>query len=175
MGSRFTFAKATKEQSLLRLGLVAPSGAGKTWTSLVIGCEIARIENSRAVLIDTEQGSASKYADRFDFDTLILDDFAPHNYVEALTAAEDAGYRVIILDSATHAWDAILEEKDRKSKGGNSWAGWSDLSPKYRAFIDKQVRCRAHLIVTMRAKTAWVLEEKNGKQVPRKVGMGASV
>ncbi len=168
------FTKATKEQSLLRLGLVGPAGAGKTWTALTIACQIARMERGRVAVIDTEEGSAAKYADIYDFDHLILHDYAPHNYVAAITAAEEAGYPVIVIDSASHAWDEILDEKDRKS-AKNQWGGWSDLSPKYRAFIEKQKRCTSHLIATLRGKTQFVVEERNGKQVPRKVGMGAVV
>jgi energy-coupling factor transporter ATP-binding protein EcfA2 len=166
------FRRASKEQSLLRLGLVGPSGSGKTWTALAIGCAIAAQEGGRCALIDTENGSASKYADKFDFDTLSLPETDTTAYVEAIRAAERAGYRVIVLDSSTHAWETSLEQKDLKaSRGGNSFTAWAEISPRYRAFTDAQLKSSAHIIATMRAKTEYVLEDRNGKQVPKKVGM----
>src|SRR5690606_14127479 len=43
----------------------------------------------------------------------------------------------------------------------------------HNALVDAMVRCKCHLIVTMRAKTEYVVEkdEKTGKSTPRKVGM----
>ena len=65
------FQKATKTQARLRLALCGPSGAGKTYSSL----ELARHLGKTTAVIDTEHGSASKYADRFDFDVCNLVDF----------------------------------------------------------------------------------------------------
>ena len=61
-----TFTKATKRQSKLRLALIGPSGSGKTYSALAI----ARGLGGKVALIDTEHGSASKYAGLFDFDVL---------------------------------------------------------------------------------------------------------
>lgn len=38
--------------------------------------------------------------------------------------------------------------------------------------MDKVLNSPIHIIATARGKDDWVLEEKNGKQVPKKVGMG---
>ena len=38
--------------------------------------------------------------------------------------------------------------------------------------MDKVLTCPIHVIATARGKDTWVLEDKNGKQVPTKVGMG---
>ena len=72
-----TFARATKSQAKLRLALFGPSGAGKTFTAL----RLAKGIGGRVALIDTERGSASKYADRFEFDTLQLEDRTLAGYV----------------------------------------------------------------------------------------------
>lgn len=165
------FAKAVKSKSKLRLGLIGPSGSGKTYSALAI----AKGLGGKIAVIDTESGSASKYADVFDFDVLELSTFSPTSYVEAIQAAERAGYDVIIVDSLSHAWmgkDGALEQVDRAAaKSGNKYTAWGSVTPQHNALIDAMVRCKAHFIATMRSKTEYVLEEnEKGKKVPRKIG-----
>lgn len=159
------FQKATKTQARLRLALCGPSGAGKTYTALAI----ARHLGKTIAVIDTEHGSASKYADLFDFDVCNLVDFHPSRYLEAIKAAGQAKYDVIVIDSLTHAWFAELE------LAGKSFDGWRNVRPLERALIDAMLASPAHVIATMRTKTEWVMEEyvnKKGKATaaPKKVG-----
>lgn len=170
----FQFHKATKQQSKLRLALIGTSGSGKTFTALNIGQHLGE----KVAVIDTERGSASKYADLFEFDVLELDSFSPLTYVEALKAAEAAGYDVIIVDSLSHAWmgkDGALEQVDKvakRSESRNSFAAWRDVTPMHNALVDAMLQSNCHIIATMRAKSEYVLEtNERGKQVPRKVGM----
>ncbi|SDH82486.1 hypothetical protein SAMN04489735_10711, partial [Aneurinibacillus thermoaerophilus] len=52
------FTKATKTKSRARIALCGPSGAGKTYTSLRLASGLGE----KVAVIDTERGSASKYA-----------------------------------------------------------------------------------------------------------------
>ena len=88
-----TFKKATKTEAKLRLALIGTSGSGKTFTALTFATALA--PTGKIAVIDTERGSASKYADKFSFDALDLDTFAPAKYVEAIAAAQAAGYEVL--------------------------------------------------------------------------------
>lgn len=47
------------------------------------------------------------------------------------------------------------------------------LKPKHRELIDKILTAPAHIICCARGKDEWLLEDKNGKQVPKKVGVGS--
>lgn len=170
-----TFQKATKKQARLRMALIGPAGSGKTFTALTL----AACLGSKVALVDTEHGSASKYADRFAFDTLELDNFDPKNYIEAIHAAENAGYDVLAVDSLSHAWAGkggaleIVDRIARKSQSGNKFTAWADVTPLQNELIDTILGARLHLICTMRSKTEYVLETNDrGKQVPRKVGIG---
>jgi hypothetical protein len=170
----FQFTKATKSQSRARIALIGPSGSGKTYSAL----EMARGLGERIAVIDTEHGSASKYADRFGFDVLNLEHHDPITYVKAIQAAEAAGYDVIVVDSLSHAWSGsggALEQVDAAAKRskGNSYVAWRDVTPKHNAMVNALVGCKAHLIVTMRAKTAYELQkdDKTGKVQPIKIGM----
>ena len=173
MGS-MTFKKATKKAARLRLALGGPSGAGKTWTALAIASALGK----RIAVIDTERSSASLYADQFSFDSLDLTEHSPERYVEAIRAAEREGYDVIIIDSLSHAWmgkDGALELVDKaakRSKSGNSFAAWRDVTPLHNALVDALISSSSHIITTLRAKTEWVLDEgQGGKKTPRKVGL----
>lgn len=171
------FAKATKKKSKARVALVGPSGSGKTYTALVMARGLAG-PDGRIAVIDTERGSASKYAgDVENFDALDLDHHAPAEYVEAIKDAAREGYDVLVIDSLSHAWNGrggALEMVDNAAKRtqGNSFAGWRDVTPQHNALVDAILAFPGHVIVTMRAKTEYVMEaDKRGKMTPRKVGM----
>ena len=168
------FQKATKAQSKGRVALLGPSGAGKTYTAL----RLAKGLGGRIAVIDTERGSASKYADEFEFDVCELETFSPQAYIAAIREAEVAGYDVLIIDSLSHAWmgkGGVLEIHDaavKRSRSGNSFDAWREVTPQHNALVDALVQSKCHVIATMRTKTEYVVEEdERGKKVPRKVGM----
>lgn len=169
------FQKASKKQTRLRMGVVGPAGSGKTMTAM----KIAKHIGNRIAFIDTEHGSASKYAgDVADFDVLNLTTFAPDKFVEALEAAGKEGYDVVVIDSLSHAWmgkDGALEQVDKiakRSQSGSSFNAWRDVTPMHQRLVEAMLSYPGHLIVTMRSKTEYVLEtNERGKQSPRKVGM----
>jgi hypothetical protein len=172
-----TFQKAVKHEAKLRLAIAGPSGSGKTYTSLAIATALAN--GGKIALVDTEHGSASKYADLFEFDVLELTaPFHPRRFVEAITEAGKAGYSVIILDSLTHAWSGpggLLEIVDgiaARMKSANTFAAWKDATPIQNGLVEGIVAAPLHLIATMRSKQEYILtQDERGKQVPRKVGM----
>jgi len=167
------FKKATKEQSKLRLALFGPSGSGKTFTALRLATGIT----GKIAVIDTERGSASKYADRFDFDVLELEKGARaiEHYAQAIKAAGEAGYDNLIIDSLSHAWFELLEEVEKIARAkyrGNTWSAWSEGTPKQRALIDAILDFDGHIIATMRVKTEWITEQTSrGKSRPVRVGL----
>lgn len=174
------FQRATKHAANLRLAISGPSGSGKTYTALSIACTIAAANGSRVAFIDTEHGSAEKYADLFEFDVVNLPPpYHPDNFVKMISAAIDAGYKVLVIDSLTHAWNGpggimeIVDAEVAKQKTSNSYTAWAKATPIHQRLIDKIVSSSVHIIATMRSKTDYVLEknEKTGKSVPRKVGM----
>lgn len=167
-----SFKKATRKQLKLRLALQGPSGSGKSFSAQLIARGVVGPEGKIAV-IDTEEGSASLYADRFDFDTCDLrPPFEPEAYIKLIKEAEAAGYDLIIIDSASHEWigqGGCLEIHD--AMPGNSWVNWGPVNKRHSAFLEAILRCKCHVILTLRAKQAYVQAQKNGKQVIEKKGL----
>ncbi|WP_423140275.1 ATP-binding protein [Providencia alcalifaciens] len=169
------FAKALRKKAKLRLALTGPSGSGKTYGAL----EIAKGLGGNTAVIDTEKGSASLYSDRFNFDVLELDPpFTPERFIEAIGAAQEAGYDNLIIDSITHEWSGsggCLELLDGLAKAkyrGNTWSAWSEITPRHNAFLDAILRSDLHIIATMRSKTETAQVDKgNGKKGVDKLGM----
>lgn len=172
-----SFVKAVKHESKMRVAIMGPSGSGKTYTALNIA---KHMPNAKIALVDTEHGSASKYADLFDFDVMELQPpYHPDRFGEAIRDAAQAGYTVIILDSLTHAWSGtggMLDLVDQIGKriGGNSFAAWKDATPIQNRLIESIVGAPIHVIATMRSKQDYAQEKDDrGKTVVRKVGMAA--
>lgn len=166
--------KAERKQAKLRIGLSAPSGAGKTYSALKLARGLADSWDKIAI-IDTENGSAELYSDLGTYNVLTLEaPFSPERYIEAIQACEKAGMQVIILDSATHEWDGkggLLETNELLAQTkfkGNTWAAWSVTTPKHRKFIEAITTSPCHIITTVRSKTDTIQTED--KKI-KKVGM----
>ncbi|WP_067819851.1 ATP-binding protein [Actinomadura kijaniata] len=182
------FVPATKEQAKARVALVGPSGSGKTYTALQLATGLVAGDPTTAHLggrgigvIDTERNSASKYAHLFQFSRtrVPLQDFDPNRLIRALAAAAAQDIPVIVIDSFSHFWAGhggvleLVDQAARHNYGGNKFGGWNEVTPRERQMIDALLSYPGHIIVTMRAKTKYVMAEVNGKQTPRKVGTTA--
>jgi hypothetical protein len=169
------FKKAVRTKLKARMAIDGPSGAGKTFTGLIAATAFKG--DGQIAVIDTERGSASLYADKFDFDVLELDYFDPLKYVEAIVAAEKAGYNALLIDSLSHAWEGeggALDQVDLQAakNRGNSYAAWRTVTPKHRKLVDTILRADLHVICTMRSKMEYTMEtDSNGKTSIRKVGL----
>lgn len=165
--------KAERKKAKLRLGIAAPSGAGKTYGALLLAFGLG----GKVGLIDTEHGSGDLYAHLGDYDIINIE--APYSvakYTGAIKEFEAAGYTTIIIDSLSHAWagDGGLLDKQGKlaDRGTNSFAAWRTITPEHNALVDAMLRSSCHIIATMRAKQEYVLETNaKGKQEPKKVGL----
>lgn len=175
--SQFQFKPAQRKKAKARIGVSSPSGGGKTMGALLI----AKGLGGKIAVIDTEHGSASLYSGMAwcpDFDTLELTPpYSPERYIEAIVAAENAGYEIIIIDSMTHEWNGsggCLEINDITATTkfrGNSWSAWNETTPRHRKFIDKMLQSPCHIIATMRSKTDTAQQEVNGRKTVVKLGL----
>jgi len=170
------FQRATKTQAKLRMALDGPAGSGKTFTGLIAATALRN--GGKIAVIDTEHGSASKYADMFDFDVLQLANFHPQHYIDGIRAAEEAGYSVILVDSLSHAWEGeggvlqLHEEATKRQRTENSYTAWRDVTPIHRDLVEAILQSKCHVIATMRSKMDYVQTKgDDGRTTIKKVGM----
>ena len=178
------FQKADKRQGRLRIALTAPSGGGKTFSGLLIaqgiieGMKNMGLDTGKGIaVIDTENGSALDYADRFEFDHLKIDPpYTTPKYVTAMQEAYDGGYAVLFVDSLSHAWageGGLLQKKEAlDTRGGNSYTNWAGITKEHEQLKAIILSNKIHLICAMRSKQDYVIEQNDkGKSAPRKVGL----
>lgn len=165
------FQEAKREQIWLKVLLAGPSGSGKTYSALRIATGIAKKAGSKIAAIDTENRRIRYYADEFKFDDMQLESpFKPDKYIEAIDMAIDGGYKVLIIDSITHEWDYCLDIHSKMP--GNSYTNWAKITPMHNSFIEKVLQSPLHVVATVRGKDEYILEERDGKKVPKKIGLG---
>lgn len=166
------FKKATRKQAKIKLAVTGASGSGKTFSALRLAKGLA--DGRKVAVIDTENGSASLYSDRFDFDTLDLSPpFTHDKFIGAINAAEGAGYEVLVIDSASHIWEGILEYKSKlDGRGGNSYTNWADAGNKFKGILDAVLQSKLHVICCLRSKMDHVIDkDSSGRTTIKKVGM----
>lgn len=167
------FKKAERKRVKLKLAITGPSGSGKTFSALRLATGIG----GKIALIDTENGSASLYSDRFQFDVLeISAPYSVEKYSQAIRAAVDAGYDVLIIDSISHQWrgeGGILNKKEQlDSRGGNSFTNWAKLTPEQEKFVAELLHSNIHLIATIRSKQEYAMaQDDKGKAKVQKMGL----
>ena len=181
MRTQFTVTKLTMQKVQLRMALFGPTGSGKTYTALTMACALTP---GNVLIIDSERGSASRYAIQFGgkdgrVDHLDLPDHNPDTYVAALEYAADNGYAAVVIDSLSHAWmgkGGALEQVDNRGKANRAQGGfnaWREVTPMHNRLVDALLAFPGHLIATMRVKTEYIVEkdERTGKSSPRKIGL----
>jgi len=152
-------SKAERKARKARILLAGPSGSGKTMTALKLATGLKT--DGRILFLDTEKGSATLYADSIDFDHADLPDVAFDTYISAIKQAGNLGYEVLVIDSASHAWESLLADKEKMQ--GNSWANWAKITPRYDALVRAMLDYPGHIIVTVRAKMKY--EQGDDKKV----------
>ncbi len=188
MSDEFTPRRAVKSRVKLKLALDGPSGTGKTKGALALATFIAqqmavargKPDSWKILGIDTENESMALYADEYVFDHIpFRAPFTSDRYKLAMQNGIIGGYDVVVVDSLSHQWEGSGSVRARKdaldmsgAKGAsNQFSNWGKFSAEHTEFIEYLKSLDVHTICTMRSKMEYVLEEVDGKKVPRKVGL----
>jgi hypothetical protein len=159
----FTFRPAARENVPLLIGLSGGTGSGKTYTAMRLAKGIAG--DQPFAVIDTEASRAKHYADVFRFDHGDLTPpFTPGRYADAIAAADQAKYPVIVVDSMSHEWageGGILDaqEAELRHMAGDDWkkreackmAAWIKPKLAHKQMVQRLLQLRAHVILCFRA------------------------
>ncbi len=192
----FSFRPAIREEVGLLIGLMGGTGSGKTFSALRLATGIVGQDKPFA-LIDTESRRALHYApppgqepdfkDTFRFDHAELGaPFRPEAYLEAIKAADAAGYKVIVVDSASHSWageGGVLDwqEEELTRMAGDDWkkreackmAAWIKPKMSHKKMMQGLLQVRATLILCFRAeeKVEMTRDDKGKMVIQQKQGM----
>lgn len=170
------FKEAEKSHARAKIALTGPSGAGKTLSALLL----AKGLGGKTGVIDSENDSASLYADKFGdwkYHTLVINPpYTAQKYLRAIDAAIAEGIEILIVDSLTHVWageGGLLQQKEAlDSRGGNSYTNWGAITKLHEQLKSKILLAPIHIIATMRSKQEYILEQNDkGKSAPKKVGL----
>ena len=134
------------------------SGSGKTFSSLKLARGLTG-NTGKVAVIDTENGSSRLYADLTEF---YHADLAPpyefRKFIEAVKQAERAGFDCVIIDSLSHLWQGILDEKaNLDRKGGNQYTNWSEPTKNLNETMQVILQSKIHVIACLRAKQEYVM------------------
>lgn len=145
--SRLTLARAAIRPSMWgRMLLTGPSGAGKTWTGLVIAETLVH-PNGKILVIDTEKESALTYADKFRFDHLPWKaPFDPRELADTLLDPQNP-YDCILIDSFTHFWRGSGGTLDIAN---GKFTGWKDARPAQVDVTEAILEADCHVIACIR-------------------------
>ncbi len=153
-----TFREAKRENVPLLILLAGGTGSGKTESAMRIATGLAA--GQPFAVIDTERGRALHKADDYTFKHAELDEpFTPERYTEAVRAADEAGFPVIVIDSGSHEYEGIggvldiqqaeFERMGRKESARMS--SWIEPKARHKRFVQQLLRTRAHVVMCLRA------------------------
>ena len=152
-----TFQPAVRQGVKALINLYGPSGCGKTFSAILLMRGLVG-PDGRIAFIDTEAGRGSHYAHLTDYDRADLaPPYSPDRYLEAIEAAEAAGYDGLIIDSVSHEWEGeggVLEWAEsielRTKKSGLHC--WNKPKGAHKKLINRLLRARLHIIFCARAR-----------------------
>lgn len=166
MTRTFEAVEAKRERVPLLIGLMGPSGGGKTFSALRLATGIQRITGGDIYVVDTESSRAKHYADDFKFKHVpFAAPFGSVDYLEALRFCAKSGAGVIVVDSMSHEHegeggylDTHAREVERMSGGDAGkaervkMAGWIKPAAARRRMINGVLQINANFIFCFRAK-----------------------
>lgn len=176
--SSFSFRPAKRENVGLWINLVGGTGGGKTFTAMRLASGISG--GKPFAVIDTENRRALHYADQFKFDHAELrEPFTPDSYAEAILAADEAEYPVIVVDSGSHVWagdGGMLDMQEAEfqrmgAKDSAKMASWIKPKRQHKKMVSKLLQLKAHLIFCLRAEEKIEMVKEDDPQRPGKKRM----
>ncbi len=164
--------KAKKSRAKIKMALQGSSGSGKSLGALLISKGLTNNNLSKVAVVCSENGSANLYASLGPYNVVSLKPpYTPEKFESAIDLCIKKGMEVIVLDSISMIWEELLDYHSKLA--GNSFTNWNKVTPRQNSFINKVLQADAHIIATMRTKQDYVLNQKDGKYIPEKVGLKA--
>jgi hypothetical protein len=156
---------ATRKRVKIKILLSSPTGFGKTFSALRLAYGMTG-DWSKIAVIDTENRSASLYADNKDLGPFQTIEMRPPytiaDFKEAVDICYKAGIEVIIADSVTHYWGEVKAYVDRL---GSGFQNWMKGTPMWNELVNTILQTDTHFICTARKKQAYEMTKTDGGKV----------
>jgi AAA domain len=166
MSRTFETTEARRCRVPLLIGIVSPSGAGKTYSALRLATGIQRVTGGSIEVVDTEARRSLHYADKFKFNhTPFGAPFSPLDYLDAIEHCVKRGAKTIVLDSCSHEHEGpggVLEMHDEETtRLASEWktsrekvqmTAWSKPKADRRRLINTMLQIDCNFILCFRAK-----------------------
>lgn len=161
MTRTFTAVTAVRERTPLLVGLVSPSGAGKTKSALRLADGMQRVTGGETFVIDTEARRALHYATAHRFKHVpFAEPFGPLDYLDAFKFCVAQGATTIVVDSMSHehigvggVLDSHAKEHQRLGgKDGTKMLAWSKPKQEHQRMITGALQLPCNFIFCYRAK-----------------------
>jgi len=166
------FRKAKPMQAFLKATIFGPPGSGKTFTALLLAEGLAKISGKRVAFVDTERGTdfyAQAVPERavhpaaFEFDAIYTRSITEVNKeLKSLSAAE---HGVVVIDSATHLWEACkaaYQGKTNKVGQIPMWA-WQKIKTPWKEMMAFVVNSPFHVFILGRQGNEFSEDEETGE------------
>jgi len=180
---RFEARLAVRERVPLLIGLMGPSGGGKTFSALRLAVGIQRANGGSIFMVDTEARRGLHYADRFAFQHVpFTPPFSPADYLQAIEYCVKQGAGVVIVDSMSHEHEGpggVLEmhAQEHERLGGSEGTkmlAWNKPKQQRRRLINSLLQMPCNFIFCFRAKDKVKLVPKKnrapGEEAVQKLG-----
>lgn len=162
----FEAKQAERQKVPLLIGLVGPSGGGKTYSALRLAKGMQEVTGGDIYMIDTEAKRSLHYVDQFKFKHIeFLPPFGSLDYLAAMQFAVKQGAGTIIVDSMSHEHEGQggylfthAAEIDRLAKDDVAkrervkFTAWIKPAAERRALINGMLQLNANFIFCFRAK-----------------------
>jgi hypothetical protein len=136
------------------IGIGGITGSGKTYTALLIARGMVN-KPSEIGFLDTENGRGSFYADILDGPFMIADlypPFAPRRYADAIKEFQEAGVKVLVIDSVSHEWEGEGGCDDIANITTGKIANWKLAKSEHKKFMNALLQSNLHVICCIRAR-----------------------
>lgn len=166
MSRTFSAVTAHRDQVPLLVGLMGPSGGGKTYSALRIATGIQTVAGGDIYVIDTESKRSLHYADTFKFKHVeFCAPFGSGDYLEALQFCIKAGAKTVVVDSMSHEHEGTggyldFHGREVERMAGNDYAkqervkmaAWIKPAAARRRLINGILQLNCNFVFCFRAK-----------------------
>lgn len=161
----------------LLVGLMGPSGGGKTYSALRLATGIQQVSGGDIWVIDTEAERARHYDDKFKFRHLSFGaPFGPLDYLAAINFVKSQNAGVVIVDSMSHEHEGpggVLDMHDKEldrmagqdygKRNAMNLLAWAKPKAMRRELINGILQIKGNFIFCFRAKEKVKPIKRNGK------------